>query len=390
LITCVLALLAGLYTPHILGIRFKVEPLSPRQFKFIYQLCFIAGCIGLGLKLVDLIIYRNVEISTDFIENRQASALVKSSSLASAAAFLQPFSVAALVLTVVATKLGIHRRLDSKGVAVGIAVLFLPVIFGSRSTILIGAIEIGFLTLLTRRQITSNMILAATALFIGMLLIFALIFSSRLQLGGVDFKVAARYSAYTLVTPLNETYLSIIETADYATGSMLAAFASILQYVLSGVFEFFYLIELKDENFTWGARQFFFIPKAINVISGNITATSMYTEMLENPRVGVFQSLYGPMYIDFGYYAMVFAFGLGFFIETVRMRVIAGDYTALPLHLFLMMTLALAPMESGLGMNAGIIAAVTYAMVMVLGSFGRLFHVKAERSPRKHSIQPTT
>jgi hypothetical protein len=54
-------------------------------------------------------------------------------------------------------------------------------------------------------------------------------------------------------------------------------------------------VELKSENFSLGGRQFFIIPKIINVINGVPATTMAYADYLETPRVGVFQTLYGPM-----------------------------------------------------------------------------------------------
>jgi hypothetical protein len=371
--SCVVCILAGLALPHLMRMQFTPVPTDRRHFELLFKICLYLGAIGLGLKIIDLIVYRNVEVSLDFIENRKASEIAQTSALSSAAAFLQPYGVSAFVLTCVATKLGIHQRLDPRAMAVGLGVLLLPVVFGSRSTIMIAGIEVGFLTLLLLRKLTQRMIALGLATTVGFMFVFAIIFATRLQLAGVDYRFAARYSAYTLVTPLNEDYLAVIEAADYATGSLLAAFASILQYILSGAFEFFYLVELKSENFSLGGRQFFIIPKIINVINGVPATTMAYTDYIETPRVGVFQTLYGPMYIDFGYYCMFFAFAFGVVVELVRMRVIAGDYSALPLHLFFIMTIALAPIESGLGMNAGIIAAFSYASLFAFAALMRLF-----------------
>jgi hypothetical protein len=229
--SCVVCILAGLALPHLMRISFKPVATDRRHFNFLFKLCLVLGAVGLGLKIIDLIAYRNVEVSLDFIENRKASEVAQTSALSSIAAFLQPFGVSAFVLTCVGAKLGIHRRPDPRAMAIGLGVLLLPVVFGSRSTIMIAGIEVGFLTLLLLRRLTQKMVVLAMLVTVGFMFVFAVIFATRLQLAGVDYRFAARYSAYTLVAPLNEDYLAVIEAADYATGSMLAAFASILQYI---------------------------------------------------------------------------------------------------------------------------------------------------------------
>jgi hypothetical protein len=363
------AMIGGTIAPTLLNLHFKRVTVGPRNFNTVYMISLFLGLIGLGLKTYDLFVLRNIELSLEFVENRAASAATKASILSSFAAFLLPFGSAALILTVIGTRLGYHRRLDPKAIVIAAVGTLLPVIFGSRSTILIAGLQLGFLALLVVKTITYRMKLIASLLVVGAVVLFAVLFALRLEKMGMDYKVSIRYSAFTQVTPLDSGYLAIIDGVDPALGLMLTAYASILQYMLHGVFEFFYLVDLKENDFTGGSYIFFIVPKIYSVLTGSLDYTFAYAGQVDNPRGGVFQSIFGSAYIDFGPFVIIFVFFLGFIMELSRMRAMAGDYAAAPLYMYFLMTCALAPIESGLTAAGGIITVMSYAAILWLSSF---------------------
>jgi hypothetical protein len=233
---------------------------------------------------------------------------------------------------------------------------------------LISGLQLGFLALLIVTKITHRMKVVASTLVVAAIIVFAVVFALRLEKMGMDYKTSIRYSAYTQVAPLDPGYLAIIDAADPAVGLMLAAYASIPQYIVHGVFEFFYLVELKEDGFTWGSYTFYVLPKLYSVLTGNIDYTFEYVGVIDNPRGGVFQTIFGSSYIDFGPYVVIFVFFLGFVIELSRMRAMAGDHAAVPLYLYFLMTCALSPIESGLTASGGFITVLSHLSLVWLSS----------------------
>jgi hypothetical protein len=367
-----LTLVLGFAMPHILGIKFQPIKIGNFNFLKLYRFCLFLGALGLVLRLIDLLVFKNVELTIDIVENRNAASTSGASSFSAVAALFVPMGFAALVLSAVAVKLGIQRRVAPAAIVVGLGAMLLPVVFGSRSSLLLAAGQLGCLALLLMPQITRRMAVIGATTGGVMIFVLALLFMARLEQMGRDYKFTARYSAYTQVAPLQEDYLAVIDGAEPAVGLALTAYASILQYALHGLFEFFYLVELKIDNFSGGDHQFFFVSKMVKVVSGgNNAAVVAYAEMLENPRAGVFQSLFGPAYIDFGYFCIVFMFVFGFAAEIVRLRVRAGDYMLLPAHLYLLMTFLLAPIVSGVVMNAGSITLFSYLSLALMSRVAR-------------------
>ena len=154
-----------------------------------------------------------------------------------------------------------------------------------------------------------------------------------------------------------------------STGPLLASAVSLLQYFIHGVFEFFYLVELKSDNFTYGDTIFFFVSKMTSYLTGGATALSTLEIDARNPRGGTFQSFFGPAYIDFGQFVVLFCLVFGVFVGLVRRAVVSGNVYAFPLYIFLLMNLLIIPCVSGLLMYAGSISLMVYIGLWPLGTW---------------------
>lgn len=366
-----LGLVLGFAMPHLLGLRFSNLDIGPANTRTLFRVCLAIGAVGVVLRFVDLVVLRGVSLAVDITENRKAGGDAGASGLSTAAAVLAPFAFAALVLSCCAVRRGIEARISPLAALLAGAVMLLPIVFGSRSTILLAAGQLGCLAILLLPRITPRMVAVSAVVGVVMIVTFAVLFMLRFEQTGVDYKVAARYSAYTHVTPLHDDYLAIIDTADREVGVALAAYASIVQYYTHGLFEFFWLIELKSADFSWGDYQFFFVSKFWNVLTGQTKIVPSYFEFIENPRAGVFQGLYGPAFIDFGYFSFAFLLALGFVCEVARLRVRAGDDALMSFYVYLLFTMLLAPCLSGIIMSGGSVTLTSFFAVAVLGSMLR-------------------
>jgi hypothetical protein len=237
----------------------------------------------------------------------------------------------------------------------------------SRSSLLVLAcfLLVVSLNLTPRIQWRNVLTMSLGAVLISSL--FAFLITQRVEQSGSSMAFAARYSVYTYAVPLQPWSLDYINTGG-SLAPLLSGYCSLLQYFLSGFFEFQYLVDLKDSNFAGGFYTFSFLPKLIAVVfgrSGESKLVDLNADIF-NPRPGVFQSFFGSLYIDFGIYFMVACLVFGFVAEWLRLHVMRGNIMAFPAYV-LMLTQLLLAMSIDLTMNAAPISNVSFMIVFIVG-----------------------
>ena len=207
---------------------------------------------------------------------------------------LLPLGQATLLLAAIGKRLGILPRIGAGVLLVSLLNPLVAAAFGSRSSLFLLAVEALAAALLLVPRITARHVVWTGAVAVILLVSSSLIFASRLEFLGMDYRLSARYSVYTITVPANADYLDLLDSAHGSIGPLLASAVSLLQYFIHGVFEFFYLVELKSDNFTYGDTIFFFVSKMTSYLTGGATALSTLEIDARNPRGGTFQSFYRP------------------------------------------------------------------------------------------------
>jgi len=366
--------LAGLFfgfaLPHLLGLDPPRTRISERSATNLILIFTVLGMIGFAVKLVDFTLFRSVDFSTqDAIQAREQLTRAEGSNAVSlVAAALLPFASAALALAYYAKNTGIVKRIGLTTWIGALAPALLPLLMASRSSLLMLAclLFVVSLNLTPRMQWRNVLTMSLGAVLISSL--FAFLIAQRVELSGSSMAYAARYSVYTYAVPLQPWALEYINSGG-SLAPLLAGYCSLLQYFLSGFFEFQYLVDLKDSNFAGGFYTFSFLPKLIAVVfgqSGESKLVDMNADFV-NPRTGVFQSFFGSLYIDFGYYFMVACLLFGFVSEWLRLHVMRGNILAFPAYVLMLTQLLVAMSIDSLIMNAAIISNVSFMIVFIVG-----------------------
>jgi oligosaccharide repeat unit polymerase len=297
--------LAGLFfgfaLPHLLGLDPPRTRIPERSATYLILIFTVLGMIGFAAKLVDFTLFRSVDFSThDAIEARQQLTRAEGSNVVSlvAAAFL-PFASAALALAYYAKNTGITKRIGLTTWIGALVPALLPLLMASRSSLLMLAcfILVVSLNLTPRIQWRHVLTMSLGAVLISSL--FAFLIAQRVEQSGSSMAFAARYSVYTYAVPLQPWSLDYINTGG-SLAPLLSGYCSLLQYFLSGFFEFQYLVDLKDSNFAGGFYTFSFLPKLIAVVFGRSGESKLVDINADifNPRPGVFQSFFGSLYCN--------------------------------------------------------------------------------------------
>ena len=358
----------GCSIPDTLKIRPNAVHFKEQTCKNAVLICAFLGILGLGFKLYDTFVLRGITLDQDVITNRIASARAEASGISILAAMFLPFANAALLIAWYSKRMGYVRRIGFWPIAASLAPIALPFLLGSRSGLIyFMAIFVAAYLNLAPNVRARHFALAFIAM-LAVLSLFALVFVNRVEASGQSLLYAARLSVYTQVVPLQTWALNYIDNAgEFAP--LLAGYASIMQYILSGMFEFLYLVELKDDNFALGTNTFFFLPKFWNLITGSADTTAGQAAIIGlNPRVGVFQTFFGGLYIDFGLFVPIFSLLLGYCIAMLRAFVRAGNVFAFPLYALFLSQLLLASMLDSLTGSAAILSNLMYLFIFIAGS----------------------
>jgi hypothetical protein len=188
---------------------------------------------------------------------------------------------------------------------------------------------------------------------LAVLLASMLLFYLRVAQRGVGLDELAKFSAFTLLVPLNDDALIAIRDLPALPSIALYNITAIGQYIVHGVFEFFALVQLKspDDPLLLGRYEFMFLDQIQRIVLPGTPVADLETF---NPTSAVFSTFWGPAYIDFGYFMVLFAFALGLAVDWARRLVASGDLFGVPLHALFVLQIALVPIVNGFLMSAAI------------------------------------
>ena len=114
-----------------------------------------------------------------------------------------------------------------------------------------------------------------------------------------------------------------------ALGTILAAALPILQYYIHGLLEFQILWANSNiQTFSGGALLFGPYVKFFSLL-GLIYEPDLFILF---PRVGIFTSFWGPLWVDFGWFALFAMFLFGFLARMLARACRVGDLGAIPLY----------------------------------------------------------
>jgi oligosaccharide repeat unit polymerase len=337
-----------------------------RNIRVILLCLIVAGAVAIAAKMVDLTVYRGILHATSFADARLKME-VNGSNLFSGLYFgLSPAILAAGVVAVVLFQRGRYNWM-----VVAALILFsinplFSFVYGGRSVLFLAAGLAVITWLLTVPTVSRRQMLYVLGLVLAVFVVTMYLFVSRaVENVGVQVDRLATMSGYTKLVPLGAGTIATMRDLPELGRYVLYYVTSVGQYVLHGVFEFFYLVQAKgsDQSLLWGKYQFTLYDQLQRAILG-----SGFVPDLEayNPTSGLFSTFWGPAYIDFGYLMVVYGFVFGYFTGRVRELVGRGDLFALPLYVLLVFQLFLVPIVNGILLASSVILNVGFLVIWLL------------------------
>ena len=301
--------------------------------KKIMYFVIILALTGFLLKILDKFYLRDTSFSNTMSENRILLSNSGPSIVSIFSAVTNPLSFIPLF---------IYYYINQKNTYLFLVCIFLFfsaslefIILGSRSGIFILLILFGlYLIYFKRLRLSLKQII-----IIGIVLFSLGIYSINLFITRTtDFTGSDKRSIEHILTranynftlePTEETRKSIITSKNKIYQSSYLGALNFVQYYVHGVYEFGYLYNNYEGNHHFGLYTFNVFAKFSNIIF----KTNFDLQEVEEspPRIGVYTTFFGPIYLDFGWLSLVFMFFFGAFQKTIYNKVLQGRIQFIPL-----------------------------------------------------------
>ncbi len=309
---------------------FTVNKKAVRQ---VFHIVIWIAVLGLTFRILDKFLLRGTSFGFSISYNRILLAKSGSSIVSVIAAFLAPFSFLPLFLYYF---LGLKRRwLLVLSYVLFFSSVFEFIMLGSRSGLFVILLLLGiYLRYFKKLRITYGRLI-----ILGIALFFLMIWSVNLFLERTkDFaktdKIAVEHilerSGYNFtIEPTDEAKRSILSADSKTERAYRLGMINFGQYYLHGLFEFGYLFNNYEKNNWYGGYTFNIVPKFSNIIF----RTDFDLKEIQNspPRTGVYTTFFGPIFIDFGWFSLIFMFFFGVAQKLIYNKVMLGRFQFVPI-----------------------------------------------------------
>ena len=308
----------------------------------LFRMAFALGLLGNALRYIDMFILRGVGNLTGFAARE--SMLDGGGGVVSViAGILYPFGFIPIFIYLGSRYMKKSRMRLILSLALFLIPAFISLVFASRSFALVAMAMIYFgasITLYRGKAFPRQLRLPILLAVGGLGLLSTTIFAWRLSEMDLDIVSSIILSAYGFTITPNDWALNILYGTSTATASMLLAILPMLQYYTHSLFEFQILwSEPIQQTFSYGALHFAPYIKLLRIL-GLASSPDMF---LLFPRVGVFTSFFGPLWVDFGWFSPFFMMIFGFLARRIAKQAQRGDLGAYPLYTYICVVLFFAP-----------------------------------------------
>lgn len=341
---CYLLFFLGCYSFSAAPRMVSRASLPRRPTAWLFWLIGIIGLMGLIFRSYDKYILRGVSFGSDALEGRESLANSDAGPLSLIGGVLFPFCYIPMILYLSDKKPGkgsLLKFVFALGLFIYPALDALVLL--SRSAMLV-SVCYAFLAWRYFGGRGQLLTMRSAAWIIGIVLLLMLgsgwVFSQRLSEQALDFTFSILNSGYAFTVQPSDWTLNAIQDNYFGMNWFFLVLSNICQYFLHGMLEFSYLLQHSEYGHSWGCETLNPYFKAIKILGVNIPcpdSESLY------PRVGIFTTFFGPLWIDFGLLGLplMYVFGIvsAYFASRARREVIF----AVPLYLYFVVVILLMP-----------------------------------------------
>lgn len=354
--------------------KFKKEYIYKTDKKILWKILYIVifiAFVGFIFKIIDKFYIRGASFTNSISYNRILLEKSGASIMSIISAITNPFCFLPLFL---------YYMIQPRKKWLFIICLFLFfsasfefIMLGSRSGLFVIIILFGaFLFYFKKLKITASkfLIVLGVLFFVG-------IYSTQLFIERTkDFaktdKVAIEHilkrSNYNFtITPKEETKVKIITSNNKTVQAARLTMINFSQYYIHGLFEFGYLYNNYEKNHYYGAYTFNIFMKFINIAFR--TNFDLKKVQKAPPRPGVYTTFFGPIFIDFGWFSLIFMFFFGVFQKLLYNKVIRGRFQFIPLLFYMLIINFFMPVFNFINGAQGLYTIFSFVMFIFIYIF---------------------
>lgn len=346
---CCAAFAAGSWIAGLVGMRVyrnvRSEEWLRMQASKLFLGTFALGLLGNVLKFYDTYFLR-ASGSINAFELREALSDVGAGPLSVLGGVLYPFGFIPLLLYLGSRDIGRSPLRLVLATSLFILPALEALIIFSRSALIIACAMIYFgvvLTTYSGRAFPKALRFPALIIAATLATLSAFIFQLRLEGMGLDINNSMYSSAYGYTVRPSDWAQAAMQGGDSVLSQILTSAIPLFQYYVHSLFEWQLLwARGSNQDHSFGLLLFNTYFKALSIF-GLADQVDMFRLF---PRVGVFTTFFGPLWVDFGWFAPMVMILFGYMARRLGLAAQASDIGALPFYTFICVVLFLAPVAN--------------------------------------------
>lgn len=306
----------------------------------LFDLFVVIGLFGNALRLIDKYLLRGAG-GASAMDARMILTETSTTALGLIGAVAYPFGFLPLLIFLGARHIPKLRLRLVFAVLLTLIPIFDAFALLSRSFTLTAIAMIYFALCLTRyggRAAPRRLFVPLLLIIVLLITMSAIVFIWRLEamhFDPIDSVIRSAY-AYTVV-PNNVAYDMMKDGG--VGGSFLLAIMPLVQYFIHSIFEFELLWRFEHGQLAYGTLHLAPYVKLLGMLGIPLE----FQEASLFPRVGIFTSFFGPLWVDFGWFGPIVMVGFGMISGFLSKAVRRGDLGALPLYAYFCVIIFFAP-----------------------------------------------
>jgi oligosaccharide repeat unit polymerase len=330
----------------------------------------LIGLIGMAFRYYDRAVVRGVEYSQSSLEIREALTNVAVSGWGVVGSILLPFCFLP-VIYILASKWD-RRKIPL--LLFALVIFTLPMIESlaqlSRSIMLMTVFMLFCIAICLKfngNPVHRKMLLFSVASAVTLVIISSAIFSVRLTDNSMAIEDSVIDSVYAAnIGPTPEAVERLANGSPLVSQYYRAVLPNAMYY-LSGAYEFSLLWERPDiQEFAYGTYMFSPFVKVFDQAL-NYQRSGFDEEVLVY-RTGVFNSFFGPVWIDFGWVSPLFCLAFGFALTSLGNKARSGNLAAAPLYFYGVVIAFYMPVANFISGGYGIFIIIAFGLFAIFAN----------------------
>lgn len=342
----------------------------PHQWNVSFDSTVFWGTAGLGLsgmflRVFDRVVLRGASYGGDALLVRDTLEQASVTPLGAIASVFFCFCFLPLVV-LLASNQRAHRL---KLILLATLIFALPMVESlfqlSRSTLLVTIGLIFVVLVITRyggNPINRRLALTSLCGLIALSVFSSLVFSARLEADGRQLNESVFTSVYADYLQPNERASRALLSPNRLEASAYNVILPNGMYYISGLYEISVLWERPDEqDFGFGRIHFYPPYRAVQILFGGGDQKDFDSGQYLY-RIGVWQTFFGPVWVDFGWFGPVFLGILGYIVQKLSIRVRNRQVRDLPLYSYLLVIILFMPVVNLLANGLSLFGLISFVL----------------------------